>query len=631
MSSELTMTAVPFQLPRRVVLTAFAAVLALAAAPSFAATQRGVVWERTGSAIVDPALDKARGAVEVIVSAVPGAMSGLTGAVTQSGGTVQEPLPIADAVSASVPASQLDDLAQNPTVKAITLDRVGQFEAYSFDETSSASNFVASTGAGKAWESGYTGRGVGVAVIDTGISPMNDVKGRTVYGPDLSGEGSIVDSYGHGTVMAGVIGGNGADSAGRTGGAYTGVAPGATLVSVKTAGRNGAVDVSTILQAMHWVAAYKDQYNIRVVNLAWGTSSTQSPTVDPLNYAVERLWQLGIVVVVSAGNSGPNSGTITKPADDPLVLSVGAYDDKQTPDAGDDSVASWSSRGPTAQGLAKPDLVTPGRYIIAQRSFGSTIEQDNPKALWSPSYIRGSGTSQASAVTSGLAALLLQAHPDWTPDQVKTALKSTASPISGLGSNSQGAGRVNLTAAMSANPGAAVQQTPVANGLGSLDASRGGVYIQTTCNGAVRVIQGEIDTRCAPWNGAAWTGAAWTGAAWTGAAWTGAAWTGSDWMGGAWTGAAWTGAAWTGGAWTGAAWTGAAWTGDSWSGAAWTGAAWTGAAWTGAAWTGAAWTGAAWTSAEYDEFMTAFWGNRPPWWVNLPGEKSEKFSIADIN
>jgi serine protease AprX len=617
--------------PRRALILLLALAAAAFATPSLARAQRGIVWERAGSAVVDPALDSARGLVHVIVSAAPGSLRALPAAVTDSGGKVKEPLPIADAVSATVPADRIERLAGDPAVRAITLDRVGRFDAYSFDDTTSQSSFVASTGAGRAWQQGYTGRGVGVAVIDTGISPMNDVKNRVVYGPDLSGEGSIVDNYGHGTVMAGIVGGNGADSAANAGGAYTGVAPGATLVAVKTAGRNGAVDVSTILQAMHWVAAYKDQFNIRVVNLSWGSASTQNPAVDPLDYAVERLWQLGIVVVVSAGNSGPNAGTITKPADDPLVVSVGAYDDKQNSDPADDSVAAWSSRGPTAQGVAKPDFVSPGRYVIAQRSYGSTIEQENPRALFSPSYIRGSGTSQAAAVTSGLAALLIQAHPDWTPDQVKRALKSTASPISGLSSSSQGTGRVNLSAALSADPGPAVQQTAVATGTGSIDASRGGAYVQTTCDGVKRVIQGEIDVRCAAWNGAAWTGAAWTGAAWTGAAWTGAAWTGSDWMGGAWTGAAWTGAAWTGGAWTGAAWTGAAWTGDSWAGAAWTGAAWTGAAWTGAAWTGAAWTGAAWTSAEYDEFLTAFWGNRPPWWRHLPGEKSERPTVADVN
>src|SRR5438093_5585441 len=241
------------------------------------------------------------------------------------------------------------------------------------------------------------------AVIDPGISNMNDLSGRIVNGPDLSGEGTTIDTFGHGTVMAGLVGGNVADS----NGGHPGIAPKSWVVGVKVAGRNGAVDVSTMLWAMHWVASYKDQFNIRVMNLSWGVPSSQDPAVDPLDYAVERLWRLGIVVVVAAGNNGPNTGTIMKPGDDPVILTVGAYDDKQNTDPSDDSVPSWSSNGPTAQGVAKPDIVSPGRLLIATRSFGSYVEQTYPKALYAPSYIRGSGTSEASAVTSGPVALLL--------------------------------------------------------------------------------------------------------------------------------------------------------------------------------------------------------------------------------
>src|SRR5438552_738717 len=133
------------------------------------------------------------------------------------------------------------------------------------------------------------------------------------------------------------VGGSGADS----NGGHTGIAPKSWVVGVKVAGRNGAVDVSTMLWAMHWVASYKDQFNIRVMNLSWGVPSTQDPAVDPIDYAVERLWRLGIVVVVAAGNDGPNTGTITKPGDDPVILTVGAYDDKQNTDPSDDSVPSW--------------------------------------------------------------------------------------------------------------------------------------------------------------------------------------------------------------------------------------------------------------------------------------------------
>ena len=610
-------------LPRKTATFA-AAILTLALASTTTShAQAGTTWERSVTAVVDSGLAHARGAVNVVVTAAAGGSSAAARAVTASHGTVRAPLPIVDGVAATVPASDIAVLSRQPGLRAITLDRKGTFSSYSFDDTTTQSNFVASTGAGAAWQAGYTGQGVGVAVIDTGISPMPDVNGRVVYGPDLSGEGSLVDTYGHGTVMGGIIAGNGADSANQAGGARTGVAPKATLVAVKTAGANGAVDVSTVLQAMTWVSAYASQFNIRVLNLSWGTPSTADPAVDPLNYAVERLWKQGIVVVVAAGNLGPNAGTISKPGDDPTILTVGAYDDKQNSDPSDDSLASWSSRGPTAQGVTKPDVVAPGRYIIAQRSYGSTIEQQNPKALYAPSYIRGSGTSEATAVTSGLVALLLQAHPTWTPDQVKYALKSTASPMSSWSATNQGSGRVNLTAAIAANPGAAVQQSPSSTGLGSIENSRGGQHVTTTCNGVSTVITGEIDVRCEPWNGSAWTGSAWTGSAWTGSAWTGSAWTGSAWTGSAWTGAAWTGSAWTGGAWTGGSWQGSAWTGSAWTGSAWTGSAWTGSAWTGSAWTGSAWTGSAWTSAVYDDFLTAFWGNKAPWWKHVAGEVSE--------
>src|SRR5205823_13997188 len=143
----------------------------------------------------------------------------------------------------------------------ITLDRTGHFEQFSFDDTATASAFTKSTGATQAWAQNKLGDGIGVAVIDTGVSPMNDLQGRVVWGPDLSGEGTYIDTYGHGTVMAGIIGGSGADSASSGTGPRTGVAPNTTIVSVKAAGRNGTVDVSTILQALHWVDAYRSQFN----------------------------------------------------------------------------------------------------------------------------------------------------------------------------------------------------------------------------------------------------------------------------------------------------------------------------------------------------------------------------------
>ena len=598
-----------------------AALLGLLAA---SLTMPSTSWVRASSSggVVDPGISQVGSDLrDVVVSGASGAGELVRRAVAAVGGTSTKTLPIVDGVAASVPADRVDDLAHLPGVRAVTLDRAVQLAGSNWDDTTSASAYPWTSGAAQTWAANGRGSGqISVAVLDTGVSQVGDLAGRVLNGPDLSGEGrNDVDSYGHGTVMAGIVAGSGADSAPTP---RTGVAPGVNIISVKVSGANGSTDVSTMLAGMSWVGAFKDVYGIKVLNLSWGVPSTQDPRVDPLNYAVERLWTSGVVVVVSAGNSGPNPQTILKPGDDPLVLTVGAFDDKGDSITTNDSIPAWSSQGPTAQGLAKPDVVAPGRTLVATRAPGSTVERENPKALVGGSYIKGSGTSEAAAVVSGVAALLVSAHGDWTPDQVKYAITSTASPLAGVSRSLQGAGRVQTQLAMSANVSNAPTTSLQSDASGTLQGSRGSLApVSVTCGGATKVLNDETTSWCAPWLGTAWTGTAWTGTAWTGTAWTGTAWTGTAWTGTAWTGTAWTGTAWTGTAWTGTAWTGTAWTSSGWSGTAWTGTAWTGTAWTGTAWTGTAWTG-----AEYDAdttFLSAFWGAHPKWNKRLPGEVSE--------
>ena len=605
------------------VVLVFGMALPALEAPAVTATTPAAAADK-----VDAAIPRTAAPTSVIVRSSPGRVFAARDAVTDAGGEIVAVLPIIDGFEASLPGTAVETVAESAAVVSISANVSALFEEYSYDDTTTASSFARTSGATTGWARGALGQGIGVAVLDTGVSPQNDFSGRLVHGPDLSGEGTIIDNYGHGTVMAGIVGGSGADSNGRVGGAYTGVAPLSTIVAVKTAGRNGAVDVSTMLQAMHWVAAYKDQFNIRVLNLSWGTKSTQSPTVDPLNYAVQRLWNSGIVVVVAAGNSGPQSGTVTKPGDDPMVITVGAFDDKANLEAGDDSMSPWSSRGPTPTGLRKPDILAPGRSLIAPRSFGSHVEVDNPKALIAPSYIKGSGTSQAAAVVSGLVAQMLSARPSLTPNQVKALLRGTSTPITGVAADAQGTGRVQLGSALAAATPLLSTQVSTASGLGSIEASRGGMNVVTDCqgDGIADTIIGEIDVRCQPWQPAAWTGNAWTGNAWTGNAWTGNAWTGNAWTGNAWTNATWTGNAWTGGTWTGNAWTGNAWTGNAWTGNAWTGNAWTGSSWTGSAWTTAGYGD--WTTAEYEEFLTAWWGPEPPARFAALGEKPDPAELV---
>lgn len=602
---------------------ALLAVLAVAVAPTLptataAAVGPGGIHAVAGVPGLDAGFALSGSAVQRVI--VTGGQR-VTDAVRLVGGLVTADLPFVDGVAADVRADMLAELASTPGVTAVTADREATYEEYAYDDTTTASNFTRTSQATKAWVEGNYGKGVGVAVIDTGVSPMPDLAGRIVHGPDLSGEGTTVDSYGHGTVMAGIIAGDGADSATRDGGAFTGVAPSAHVVSVKTAGRNGAVDVSTILQAMHWVSAYRTQFNIRVLNLSWGVASTQSPAVDPINYAVQRLWGEGIVVVVAAGNSGPHAGTVTKPGDDPVVLTVGAFNDQGDADSANDSVPSWSSRGPTAAGLTKPDLVAPGRTIISPRSYGSMMEANYPRALMAPSYIKGSGTSQAAAVTSGLVALMLAARPELTPDEVKERLVSTASPMPGIDRFTQGRGRVQYSAAMAATP-VVNPQPRLGTGLGLLDASRGTYRVVADCAGVQTEIRGEMDVRCQPWDAAAWSGLSWKDDAWTGLSWKGSEWTGLSWKGAAWSDATWTGLSWKGGTWTSDSWQGGtAWNGGSPVTSAWTGLSWKSSAWTGISWKSSDWTTGDWTTGEYDSFLSAFWGSGPPPGRYLPGER----------
>ncbi|MFN2540532.1 MAG: S8 family serine peptidase [Mycobacteriales bacterium] len=596
----------------------------------------------------------------VIVSGRAGADGIVAAAVREAGGTHVTALPLVHGVAAAVPADHLAGLARAAGVLAVTANRQVQLAGNDWDgSTVSASPYAWTSQAAGTWaQTANRGAGIGVAVLDTGVSDVGDLAGRVMHGPDFSGENdNTVDSFGHGTVMAGIVAGNGlANGATHP---RTGMAPDVNIIAVKAAGRNGATDVSTILTAMTWIGAFKETYNIRVLNLSWGVPSTQDPVIDPLNYAVERLWGIGITVIAAAGNSGPNAGTILKPGDDPLVVTVGAYDDRGTSSASDDTIPAWSSQGPTAQGRMKPDLVAPGRTLVATRAPGSAIEIANPQALVGSSYIKGSGTSEATAVTSGAAALLLAAHPGWTPDQVKYALTSTASRIANVATTLQGAGRLQTKSANNAFVGLVVPQLPSAVGGGSLEASRGAAAVLSTrCDSVSWLLTDDRGNYCGQWTDPIYTGNAWTGNAWTGNAWTGNAWTTVGYTGNAWTGNAWTGDTWSGNAWTGNAWTGNAWTGNAWTGNAWTSTTWTGNAWTGNAWTGNAWTGNAWTgnagtgnartSADYDGsqantptaadgssggafsggFLTAFYGDQPKYGRLIPGEVSALLPVT---
>ncbi|MGH2784474.1 MAG: S8 family peptidase [Actinomycetota bacterium] len=530
---------------------------------------------RVGGAVdVDPALSSiTTGDVNLIVRARPGAVREAVRAVTRAGGAVTKNLPIVEGFAATVPASEIAGLARVAGVYTLTLDRK---VAVSEDRNPPSPNSVYRkvVKADAVNNAGYKGQGVTVAVVDTGITEVADLSGRIVEvsngGPfggtsackNFSGESTCNDTYGHGTFIAGIIAGNGAASSGE----WKGIAPQARLLSVKIAGSTGAADVSTLLAAMQWIVSYRSTYNIKVLNLSLGTNGTQTYRTDPLNYAVEKVWDSGIVVVVSAGNLGPEPGTISKPGDDPWVVTVGATDDQGTNGIGDDTVPNFSAHGPTAaDGIAKPDVAAPGGHIVSLRAPGSEIDTRFPNYI-DGAYRKGSGTSMSAAVVSGTAALIVQRNPSWSPNRVKFALTQTARQAASNDEMAVGSGVIDAyDAAFNAAPGSANAGLDRSNGLGSLDMSRGTVQVEAD-DVPPTLISGLLTLQLLLYDPLSYTGVPWTPLTWSLSQWNGAAWYGAAWYGAAWYGAAWYGAAWYGQP-DGAAWYGAAWYGGAWYGA----------------------------------------------------------------
>jgi serine protease AprX len=358
----------------------------------------------------------------------------------------------------------------------------------------------------------YRGAGVGVALIDTGVTPSADLGGRLLARVDLTPEGDGIDHYGHGTHMAGLIAGDGT----LAGGVAEGAAPAANLVSIKVAGWDGATDVSTVIAGLRWAVANRDRYGLRVINLSYGTDSIQAPDRDPLDYAVEQAWAAGLAVVVSAGNDG---GAVSKPGDDPFVITVGAADVHDTAAVDDDSVAPFSSTGP-----GKPDLVAPGVSLVSLRAPESTVDVFNETARVGDAYFKGSGTSQATAVVSGVIARMIDANPGLTPDQIKGALVASANGL--LTGPGAGAGLVDAAEALARTTTSkkgkgsgpviprANRSVIASTGLGSIAASRGTepVVADLDGDGVPEPVIGEVDAFGTAWDATSYVATPWTAA-----------------------------------------------------------------------------------------------------------------------
>jgi len=354
--------------------------------------------------------------------------------VKESGGVITLDLPIIHAFAAEMAASTAVKLASSPTVHRVSPDaRLQENRCLRCPNSDSPPNvYLSAIGVDhiRNENPSLTGQGVTVAVVDSGIAFHDDL-GNGDAGKQswrvIADYAMPNDQYGHGTHVAGVIGGNGF----RSDGLYTGVTPEVNLVNVRVTDNKGMATTSRLIAGLNWIFEHREDYNIRVVNLSLTSTIPESYHTSPLDAALEILWFNGIVVVVSAGNVA-DDGMLHPPANDPFVITVGATDDQGTPDTIDDVLASYSLQGITLEGFAKPDLVAPGNNIVSLLSSPhSRLSREHPDHLVNQYYFRMSGTSMASAVTSGAVALLLQDEPELNPDQVKYRLMTTARDLSG--------------------------------------------------------------------------------------------------------------------------------------------------------------------------------------------------------
>jgi serine protease AprX len=551
----------------------FATLIALRSGGEFTSGLTGGSSASGGtSAHIQPALAKLgerhpSRSVEVIIQLRPGT-SGSAGdsLVGAAGGSVIRELPIINGLGARMPAGEAQRLGADPNVRAVSLNapiksqgrirghghargrghrgggnhsRNAAASVGAVDTSRLATSYPLSVRADKAWASGYTGQGVGVAVVDTGIAgrlpdfqvsrtdSTSRVIASAIVNPAATRAG---DGFGHGTHIAGLIAGDGTNrpSSDPAYGKYVGAAPDANLIDVKVADEDGDATVLDVIDGLQFVVDHRTDYNIRVANLSLKSTSPESYRTDPLAAAAEATWNSGIVVVTAAGNLGSAPDSVSyAPGNDPFVIAVGAVDDQGNKGTGNDLMTSWSSRGATQDGFVRPDLLAPGSRIVSTMAPGADYLDLCPSCVTDGSYFRAGGTSMASAIVSGAVADALEAHPAWTPDDVKAQIVKRSRPVKNWNAqNVDGAGTV-------VNSG---DQT-VVGGEASLDKVIGTPIISAAneglaSNNLINPATGQIDYSRASWSRASWSEAidplraSWSRASWSRASWSRASWSG---------------------------------------------------------------------------------------------------------
>jgi len=489
---------------RRVLASLFAFALVFTALP-------GTSW----TALTDP--DLAPGDY-ALIQVAPGTADAIAAKATAAGATDVASLDTIDIVTARVSAETIRALQNDSRVAVLASDAVvtatGRRERFE-RSNGRPSPGVQAVDADQAWRDA-TGLGVTVVLMDTGIAEHPDLEGSVLARVDFVGDGAtLLDPSGHGTFMAGLIAAHG-----RT---FKGVAPDAKLISLRVLDQDGIGTMHAVLAAFNWVLHNRTASQIKVLNLSFGAPQRSSYHRSLLAGIVESAWLAGVTVVAAAGNDGPTQGTVAMPGADPFVITVGSFADQGTLATNDDRESLFSSRGPTRDGFAKPDVLAPGEHVVSLRVPGTALDREENDSrnraagdLPTGPYARLSGTSASTAMTTGAAAVILEAHRNYSATQVKGALIAGGRRIAAT--RTPGLDVDDALAARPARVNAGLVPSLV---LLRLLAESGNALPDIA------------------WDGISWEGISWESISWEGVAWESVSWEGVTWDGVTWDGVTW--------------------------------------------------------------------------------------------
>ena len=480
---------------RRLLAFSFAFLLVFTALP-------GTAW----TAQVDPAVTPNEVA---LIQVAHGTSAAVADRARAAGASDVTALTAIDVVTGRLSANATRVLAADSRVLFVAADGgvTSAGRRYEFEENTGAdSPWVEAIGANKAWPRA-TGKGVTVALMDTGIAVHPDLEGSVIARLDFVNDGATEpDPCGHGTFVAGLIAAHG-----KT---FSGVAPAAKLVSLRVLDERGNGSMHSVLAAFDWLLKNREAYRIRVLNLSFGARQTASYHRELLAGVVESAWFAGITVVAAAGNDGPDVGSVSNPGADPFVITAGSLDDRGTKASGDDRESRFSGRGPTLDGFIKPDVLAPGEHVVSLRVPGTVLDRqsrrgqgrDQRNQTLPSDYGRLTGTSASSALVAGVAALVLEEHRFYRPAQVKGALIADARKVTGT-------------------------RTPAIDAEASLIARPARVNVGVSPSRVLLLVlmeNGQLPPDV-DWAGISWEGISWEGVTWEGVTWEAVSWESVTW------------------------------------------------------------------------------------------------------